>query len=351
MIEETLFKAPYTFFSEKCTRCYMQRRCLRATAFAMGDRNYLLSLHHRKRRVTEAMLAGKKAHEEMELATPTVDDAFPRLVEVLRKGGSITLKEVPVHSVLLGLRGVIDRLTISFDGSRTYDIVVEEFKSHYWRPYFGQVAIYGLILFSHDAEILTRLPIEERLKRLSESGVKVEEGVLSLLKRIRTKVVLDELIEHLVKYEGWVNKASVKRLYAEGRFRGRTPSPPVALPIYPSSVTSPDVSIKANLIILTGKRSVFPIDFCRHNVLSGFGSTMKKAVERRLKSARRWHRTLVKGLYELESLPYCRECGASGEKCHYPEYCLIHPPGVKEAQMHFSGKTGAVVKTGPPRVL
>lgn len=355
MLQETLFKPPYTFFSQKCQDCIMRRLCVKATAFNVGDRSYLLDLHHRKPRVeTEAMLEGKKAHEKAEESFPTAEEAYQKLIKVLNQGGTITLKEVKVHSVLLGLRGVCDKLTIECDGKGTYNITIDEFKSQYWKGYYFQCAVYGLILFSHDAEILLGLPLEEKLRRLEEAGIKVERGALSLLRKIRKKIKIEPFIDEIVKQEGWVSCATIKRLYREGAFKGsEATTMPIAIPIYPPAkkISSLNVSIKINLIILTGKKSVFPIEFCRNNLLTQFGSSFRKAIEKRLKSLRRWHKTLLRGLYELEFLPYCKECGPNGVNCKYPEICLLHPPNRRNIQLHFSDKTGAVVKTGPSRVL
>jgi hypothetical protein len=350
--QETLFKPPYAFFTPKCPDCLMRRSCVSATSFVKGPRDYALSLHHRKAvPETEAMLAGKAMHTRMESGLPEVGDAYNDVVKVLREGGLITLREVPIHSQILGLRGIIDRLTISRDGD-SYSFLVEELKSSYWRPHFLQLGEYCYILFSHDAEILLRLPIEEKLKRVKNAGVAVHRGVLTLLREIKGRVDTVKLVDHIIEREGRLTTAAVRRVYAEGIIKDKPWPHPPALAVYPERITGPlDVSIRANLIISTdGKTTAFPLEYCAHNELgAGFGRPITRAIEKRVGSLRRWHKAM--SLYELEDLPYCRECGPEGQRCSYPEYCLIHPPRRGTRQMHFSSRTAAVVKTAPPRVL
>jgi hypothetical protein len=349
-LQETLFKEPYTFMHEKCPSCLMRKLCVTATGFTKGDRNYLFSLHHRKRFITGEMLAGKKMHAEQEVGIPTPEEAFDKLRQVLHSGGEVTLSEVPIHSVSAGGRGVIDTLRIRRDGDE-YDIEVIEYKSQYWRPYFLQLGFYCYLLFSHDAEILLRLPIETKLKRLTDSGVLVERGVLSLLKKLKSRIDVEKLADQIVLEEGMLTTAAIRRRYQEG-FSERPKRVPSCVRVYPDVEKRPtSISISGRLVIVNnGDKSEFPLTYCTNNVLNvGFGQAITRAIERRLKSLRQYHKAV--SLYELEDLPYCRECGPNGQRCHYPEYCLMHPPTVKIRQMHFSKRTGAVVKTPPPRVL
>jgi hypothetical protein len=350
-LPDTLFKEPYTFMHQKCPSCFMRQRCIAASSATKGDRNYLLSLHFKKHFVTSEMLAGKKMHEEQEKGIPSPEEAFDRLKQVLHSGGEITLSEVSIHSVKIGGRGVIDTLRIRRDGDE-YNIEVIEYKSQYWGPYFLQLGFYCYLLFSPDAEILLKLPIETKLKRLEGSGVFVEDGVISMLKKLKSRVDVEKLVDQIVIEEGMLTKSGIRRKY-QGGFSERPRRVPSSIRIYPDIDWKPlNINIRGRLVVVNdGNRSEFPVTYCTNGMQSvGFGQPITRAIERRLKSLRKYHKAI--SLYELENLPYCRECGPNGQRCNYPEYCLMHPPAtIKKTQMHFSKRTGAVIKTAPPRIL
>lgn len=135
-------------FHKDCSKCSMKNLCVSASGVTSELREYFLRTKGYRFPRTESMERGIIRHELYQQGMKSaLNYPFHILRRDLYSGREIIFKEFQICSPFYGLRGVIDVLRIQYDKeNKVMNIVAEEIKSSYWKKYFMQLAVYGLIL-------------------------------------------------------------------------------------------------------------------------------------------------------------------------------------------------------------
>jgi len=135
-------------FHKDCVKCSMKNLCISASGLVSGDRRYFLRNKGYREPTTEAMTKGKELHEKYQKGMKSaLKTPFHIIRKELFSGMELVYSEFQLCSPLYGLRGIIDVLKIQYDRTnKVMNLTGVELKSHYWKPYFKQIACYGLIL-------------------------------------------------------------------------------------------------------------------------------------------------------------------------------------------------------------
>lgn len=130
-----------------CVKCSMKNLCVRASGISMGDRLYFLINKGFELKKTKDMQKGIDRHEAYQEGLPIAESmSFPTLRKKLFNKELIEFREFRVCSPYYGLRGILDIFRIQFISDTDLLVEIEELKSKYWKSYWKQLAIYGLIL-------------------------------------------------------------------------------------------------------------------------------------------------------------------------------------------------------------
>ena len=143
-----------TMFSNICSSCFRRTTCVRASAMNLGDRQYLLSITHHKQKDVEGVMAfGRKFHEKIQTGIPELKDFEPlEFYGDIYSGRLVLLKEVPICSPSIGLRGHPDILLFKYyPRTKSLYIRIEEIKTGFKPSYILQLTTYAMILASPDA--------------------------------------------------------------------------------------------------------------------------------------------------------------------------------------------------------
>jgi hypothetical protein len=149
-------------FHNDCVKCAMKNLCVSATGVTSDPRKYLMYLKGYRQPQTESMKQGIAKHELYQYGMKSaLKIPFHILRKELYSGREITYSELQICSPGQGLRGVIDIIKIKYDQeNRVMNIYAEEIKSSYWKKFFQQISVYGLILSDLGFRI-----IQEQTKR------------------------------------------------------------------------------------------------------------------------------------------------------------------------------------------
>lgn len=145
---EEIKKSYVCRFHTACSGCAKKNLCVSASSLTSEPREYLLRNKGYRVPRNEAMQRGIIRHE---LYQQGMRSALVFPFHVMRRelfsGREIVFKEFQVCSTFYALRGVIDVLRFQYDReNKVMNVVAEEIKSSYWKKYFQQLAVYGLIL-------------------------------------------------------------------------------------------------------------------------------------------------------------------------------------------------------------
>lgn len=120
-------KTTRTIFAKECYNCPNRNICLSGNRLSRDKRMFLLSLLHKQPK-TKAMIIGEEQHKEKQKGIKTIEEyGITKFYKDLYSGKRIILKELRICGKSVGLRGIVDMISIQYEKG-TFNIFIWEFK-------------------------------------------------------------------------------------------------------------------------------------------------------------------------------------------------------------------------------